>query len=351
MLRIAVIGANSQVGAEVSLYLARTSGVHVTGFVRSEYGAVLLRRFGITCVTGPFVQESLVPKLRGFDIVADFTYPAGQLPELPKRIYETMSAVVNSMSPGSRYVYMSSIQAFGMSPNSRLVQRHRVCRSSYARVKRLAEKWTVALTQCRGVYGFVFRLGQVHGLLQSVSQETIDELTWHEIYVQGHPEDLTTTVFAAEVASALLRTSDCSISPGIYTAVSSPQWTLKQLYRHYQMRYLLSPIVHYNATPRLAQPTSIRQRIVTCLLKSRGVLEAYVLLRSPRVFRYLKGAYRTGKFSPAIEIIPRSVRFVHHLLGRVPPPCVAPVDSSPEWIAEQEIELSIELDRHTRAAD
>ncbi len=65
MKRIAIVGANGQVGMEVSLFLRVTEGPTWNAIVRSELAAALLRRLGIPCRIGSLGNRGEAQALAG----------------------------------------------------------------------------------------------------------------------------------------------------------------------------------------------------------------------------------------------------------------------------------------------
>ena len=346
MTKIAILGSNGQVGAEVAAYLSLRADVDLICLVRSPYSAALFRVLSIPYATfEPSSPDALAGLLSDCDMVVDCTYPNVQLPRIAETIQRQIRAVVQSMRRGSSYVYMSSIMAFGMPNDARFVADHTWCRTSYSSIKRSAEKYARRAGRKHNVLVFNLRLGQVHGLLQGVTLEFKTSLEECSLAVQGNRSDLTISVFAYSVSQAILRCANGSVQPGLYTVVSSPQWTLGELYDYYTGRHQARARVRF---VEAKEPSAIRDAgaaIGRALVAKRDLLETYVLLRFPSLFAPTKGIYRKRAAASEIGLLGQNrEKAVSHLLGLVPGPCITDIGSSAEEITQAEVRLADILD-------
>jgi hypothetical protein len=279
-------------------------------------------------------------KLHHLDVVIDCTYPSGQLYEIPVQIKEQISAVVAAMKPGSAFIYMSSIMAYGTGPDEKYVRHHRIAKSSYAYIKRVAEKVTFRVCKRHKVNAYVFRLGQVHGFLQSVNvayrQELRSPIT---VYVDGSAEDNTNTIFISSIAEAILECGNKSAKPGLYTLVSSPQWKLKQLYDYYLHSYKgLASVIYKPSAPVKGRFGGIRKLLINVAKRQRNFLETYILINRPNLSIKLKGIYRINETKAATN---KPIRYTDfNLLGKPPHKCVSNIKCDYNEIAA--IESSVE---------
>jgi nucleoside-diphosphate-sugar epimerase len=217
--RIAVIGANGQVGAEVCLFLHVRADVDVVPIARSEYSTSLLRRAGLACRHGSMAtQEEARILTAGCDLVADFSWPRGS----PRQIREFARANVGSAvlaSPDARaHVFVSTQSVYRLTAGE---PHYRI----YARTKRYAESVALRAGQRRGRPVYVLRLGQVHGPLQSVSHDLIEAMRPGRVLV---PRMESSIVFAFTVAEALAHVALGRETPGTYTLTSVPAWSWRE---------------------------------------------------------------------------------------------------------------------------
>src|SRR4029077_18703572 len=109
-------------------------------------------------------------------IVVDFTLPSGELYSIPKSIDTIMENIISGLSGDQKYIYMSSIMAYGMPPAEKNIKSYLIPRSSYAFIKRKAETRPLQLGRKYKIKTYNFRLGQVHGFLQSVNTSFREKL-------------------------------------------------------------------------------------------------------------------------------------------------------------------------------
>lgn len=230
-MKIAVIGANGQVGREVSLFL-HVMGVEVIPISRTEIGGVFLERCGLTCRYGSVSNESDVKRLlNGCDLVADFAHPR----DLPAKIRESVKSnidnVVRHAPQGAPYVYISTISAYGMGRDDSKMKNYFFARTTYAADKRCLERFALSQQSEREIY--VLRLGQVHGFLQKVSHEFMKETASGEVRLPFSADTNSYTVFCYSIAEALINIMKGRERPGKYTFVSTPEWSWGDIYNYW----------------------------------------------------------------------------------------------------------------------
>lgn len=227
---IGVIGANGQVGSEVCLHLSRMPEVRVVPICRTLFGSLFLRRCGLESRQGVLNEHTASELLRGCDLVADFSLPQGRPSAVRAAIKTTLTWAIRGGEPGSRFVYISSIVAYGMGSASETTRNHWLARTAYGASKRYAESLAFRLGWSFGREVYVLRLGQVHGELQSATRNIRREFRNETTYV---PAGASYTVFAFTIAEALVRISEGHEQPGRYTLVSVPAWTWKEIHEFY----------------------------------------------------------------------------------------------------------------------
>src|SRR5207249_5808500 len=170
--RVALLGANSQIATEVALFSTLADDLELIGFVRSDYSSAMLKLLGIEYSVLYYhrIDKSNRSLLASCDLIVDFSYPSVQTQEILPAIKHTIAAIMQCLRGGTQYAYMSSIAAFGMPPESSEIRRYLFPRNTYAFIKRRAERFVAALAKEKGTIPYIFRLGQVHGVLQSVSK-------------------------------------------------------------------------------------------------------------------------------------------------------------------------------------
>lgn len=288
-MKVAVIGANGQVGREVSLFLS-VMNVEVVAISRTELGGIFLERCGVACRYGSISDECDVKRLlEGCDIVADFAHPR----DLPYKIREAVSLNINNIvkfaPAGAPYVYMSTISAFGMRHEDSKMKNHFLSHTTYAADKRYLERHALAYRDKRDIY--VLRLSQVHGELQKVSQQFKDEVMEGDVALPFHEDTSSYTVFCYSIAEAIVNICSGKERPGLYTVVSTPYWSWGDVYRYWAAKQGIQvnllppakktadrPISRFlrNAAKILAKP------VIDLGVKYRMLILNYVFFGFPR---------------------------------------------------------------------
>lgn len=231
MKTIAILGANGQVGVEVCLYLHAMGTVRVIAICRSELAATFLTRAGVECRIGDASRpEGARELLRDADVVADFSLPKGLSSGIRSSIGNLLGSVIASAPDGASFVYVSSLMAFGMGSRDERFDYKIIPRTVYAASKRFGEK--LALRECRRTQRslFVFRLGDVHGVLQGITRGLMSPTEKGPAMV---PRGESYSVFVSTIAQALVAVSEGKVETGTYSLLTEPALTWEQLYVHY----------------------------------------------------------------------------------------------------------------------
>lgn len=230
-MKIAVVGANGQVGREVSLFL-HVMGVEVVPISRTEIGGIFLERCGLTCRYGSVSDENDATRLlEGCDLVADFAHPTGLPSKIRKAVKSNIDNIVRCAPQGTPYVYISTISAYGMRDEDSKMKNYFLPRTLYAGDKRYLERRALSYKKNRDVY--VLRLSQVHGILQTVSQQFMEETASGYLTLPFSANTDSYTVFCYSIAEALINIAQGKERPGRYTFVSTPTWSWGEVYTYW----------------------------------------------------------------------------------------------------------------------
>jgi nucleoside-diphosphate-sugar epimerase len=297
--KIGIIGASSQVGSSVALYLKKFDDLELTCFIRSSYSKVYFELFNI-----PFFdvreegQSEYERKIASMDVVLDFAYPTGQLHDILSSSKENIENTMGLMRPGVLYFYMSSIMAYGMPNNEKWIANYRIPRNSYSYIKRAIEKFTVKVGKKKGLQVYNFRLGQVHGFLQSVNHSFCEKLANNNIaLLDGEPSDKVNVIFIHSLCEAINQCLKGVHPPGLYTLVAQPQWSLQDLYGYYSAYYNIP--VHLEFKPAAAKKQGKKSLVNFAMGLARpyrNILETYLLMKLPKLAVKIKGTYRQNEF-------------------------------------------------------
>jgi nucleoside-diphosphate-sugar epimerase len=230
-MKIAIIGANGQVGREVTLFLY-AMGVEVIPISRTELGGIFLERCGLDCRYGSIGNsEDAKFLLEGCDLVVDFAHPHTLPVKLRNAVRQNIDNAIQYSPLGTPYVYISTISAFGMPNDHAKMKDYVLSHTMYSADKRHLERYALAKQGKKDI--FVLRLGQVHGELQMVSREFQQECADGLIYLPFPEETESYSIFCYSIAEVLINITNKKEAPGRYTMVSTPAWSWGELYKYW----------------------------------------------------------------------------------------------------------------------
>ena len=230
--KVAILGANGQVGAEVCLLLRQMGGMDLIPICRSRSGSAFLRWQGFACRHGrPADPEEAARLLGDCDVIANFALSGGN----PAQIRITEDRLVRNAfeysAPEATIIHFSTQSVYGDPRPGRLVR----WRNPYGRAKLLTER-TVRSTQRRWRKpAFILRLGHVCGELQGISQDIRRELLEGQVVLPGI-DVASNTVLTVVIAEAIRQIATGTVEPGTYDLMNCPHWTWRQVYAYEAQR-------------------------------------------------------------------------------------------------------------------
>jgi dTDP-4-dehydrorhamnose reductase len=230
--KIAILGANGQVGAEVCLLLRQMGGMDLIPICRSRSGSAFLRWQGVACRHGrPADPEEAARLLGDCDVIANFALSTGN----PAQIRITEDLLVRNAfeysPPGTTIIHFSTQSVYGDPRPGRLVR----WRNPYGRAKLLTER-TVRSAQRRWRKpAFILRLGHVCGELQGISQDMRRELLERRAVLPGI-DVASNTVLTVVIAEAIRQIATRTVEAGTYDLMNCPHWTWRQVYAYEAQR-------------------------------------------------------------------------------------------------------------------
>ncbi len=298
MKRVAIIGANGQVGAEVCLLLRDRGDIEPVPVCRTDAGAAFLRHQGVACRTGTAADPDQAGKLlEGCDAVADFTLPTGSASEVREQMRALIPAAVAASPAGAPYVYLSSITALGFRDFQSPLGWHSISRNAYGSSKRYAERLVRAACKKTARPAHILRVGVVHGELQAVTREMTRRLRANADRLAAVPDCPSYTVFAFEIAAALAAIAQGKVSPETYTLLSNPGWSWAEVHEYLTARAgiakpryrLIASDARPNAVGRAARTAAAPFRRL--LWKQKDLVQGYLSASLPRVEQRLRATY------------------------------------------------------------
>jgi len=274
MTRIAIVGANGQVGAEVCLRLRQAEGVEVVPIIRNPSGSAFLRLNGMTCRHGGISDASAARHLIGdCDAVVNFALSTTSVPRTDR---EANRRIVRGVAAGAKLgapiIFASTMMVYAPGTKFRVPD-------AYGFEKLAAERMIARL--CRGSHPlFVFRLGHVLGELQNLTRKIKSEIREQKVALPRDGAIASNTVFSSTLVEAILQAARSAQTPGTYDLITSPQWPWRDVYQHYASHLGLPLILREGYDPAAAQAgaNGPLRRWLSYLRRSQSLRERLLFL-------------------------------------------------------------------------
>lgn len=228
-MKIAVLGANGQVGAEVCLLLHRVPGVEVVPVCRNRSGSAFLRAHGLRCRHGLAANPVEARKLLGdCNVVVNFALALGRPREAREANRQLIDASADVSAPGARIVYFSTLAVSpdfvpaGTPPMS----------TAYGKEKLRCERDALRASRRTGKSTWILRLGHVYGELQGIRAE-MRRLVQSNVVTLPCKGDVGSNVtHTVTIVDAILKIAYGGELPGTYDLVSRPAWSWSEVLLH-----------------------------------------------------------------------------------------------------------------------
>jgi nucleoside-diphosphate-sugar epimerase len=231
---IVILAANGQVGLELCLYLRDFENISLKAIVRTEYSATILKRLNIECLVGDINKSEAVQEaIKKANLVFDLAAPSSGFVNEIKKFYQSrLSEIFIYMRKETSFVFASTQAAFGYKePLHTALKYYFFPRSVYAANKRYAERICKKLGKRYGIDTYIFRLAEVHGVLQTSRAVIKDKIKKDYTFtINNTPAN---TIFIFEIAKALENITQQKELPGVYTMVSNHSWTWLEIIQYY----------------------------------------------------------------------------------------------------------------------
>ena len=228
MKRIAILGANGQVGAEVCLRLREAEGVEVVPIVRNVSGSAFLRLNGMVCRHGRIADPVDARRLIGdCDVAVNFALSTTAIPRVDRDVNrKIVRGIVAGAKPDAPIVFASTMMVYAPAMKFRLLD-------SYGLEKLFVEKMFGRLCRASNHPFFVFRLGHVMGELQNITRKVCGDICGGKVALPHQGRVGSNTVFTATIVDAIVQVAGGTQRPGTFDLITSPQWTWLEVYAYY----------------------------------------------------------------------------------------------------------------------
>lgn len=298
MTRIAVLGANGQVGAELCLLLARQPGVTVVPVCRTRLGSAYLRSMGLAVRHGSPADAAAAPALFGdCDVVANLALVSTlRDPAAARATNAALLANVAAAAPAARHVYFSTMSVYG-DPE---VGQRLVFRNSYGADKFRSEALVRRVAARHRQPTWILRLGHVSGELQGITRYLRDRLRAGPVPVPD-PARASNTTYVVAIADALLAVAAGRLAPGTFDLFNTPQWTWQQVLEREAAVAGVVPVLERVGDPRPAGLRGLVRGLAGPLVRSLAGQPALRRLGSRAVVWLPETAYRRVKAAWAVQ--------------------------------------------------
>ncbi|MDH4380521.1 MAG: NAD(P)-dependent oxidoreductase [Gammaproteobacteria bacterium] len=239
--RVAIVGANGQVGAELALILKNFPELSLVPISRSRRGSAYLRWKGIACRHGTVSDANEAPALIGdCDLILNLALPSG----LPREIRKESQAIIESCAryakQGAKIVYFSTQSVYGAAAPDDWMR----WRNGYGREKLRGEgdARRAAATHDRKLW--ILRLGHVCGELQSISLTMRRQMQEGPVRLADGGLFLSNCTHVATIAGVVLAFSRGSGEPpGTYDLMDVPHRNWREVYQWEASRAGVSALI------------------------------------------------------------------------------------------------------------
>ncbi len=304
MKNITIIGANGKVGVETCLYLRRM-GYNVIPIVRSSVGSILLKKLGFKCrIIKIEDDESCKTAISDSDLIVDLSVQSGQINEIEKTIKTQIELILKNCPLHTKFIYASSIMAYGMNDFSNSFKYYFFSRTIYGKWKRTGEKIVSKLGKKYNKKIFIFHFGHVYGYLQPIQNNLLAEFrNGKKIFIL--PPKTASTIFVCSIAETISQVMTNKLSTGTYTLINYPFWSWSEVYYYiakkfgYEIKILTADQSSLSTHKLFAQ--QIKNSLNIYIIKYNELLRAYFLKYFPALEIKLKAKNLISKASKEIN--------------------------------------------------
>jgi nucleoside-diphosphate-sugar epimerase len=228
MTKIAVLGANGQVGAELCLILANHRDVEVVPVCRNRAGSAFLRYHGLRCRHGLPADPAQAAALLGdCDVVVHSALASGSPWQIRAGERSLITNCLRYSKANARIIYFSTMSVYGAYQPGDWLR----WRGAYGKTKLRSERLLRTASKRQGKETYILRLGHVCGPLQNIVREIRQSIRRGEVVLTS-PEGPSHTVYTCTIADAVLKIAAGKERPGTYDLLNWPEWTWSEVYAY-----------------------------------------------------------------------------------------------------------------------
>lgn len=277
MVKLAVVGANGQVGAELCLLLAARKDFELVAICRNRSGSAFLRWQGVACRHGKVADPADAARLLGdCDVVVNSSLAGGSPAQIRRVEDQIVENIFRCSKDEATIIHFSTQSVYGDPRPGRLIR----WRNPYGRAKLATERRVRAEARKENKSAFILRLGHVCGTLQEISHG-IRESIRANIVVLPAEDCSSNTVYTSAIFGAIEQIIRGSAKPGTYDLMNTPGWTWREVYE-YEARGSHLPLAPQIVQSRPASPKAPlfrpTLRIVGSLVSAQPIRDLFAKL-------------------------------------------------------------------------
>jgi len=228
MPKIAILGANGQVGAELCLLLRRAPGIELVPVCRNPTGSAFLRYNGIACRHGRPADPKEAPGLLGdCDLIFNCALGSGTPGEMRAFDRKLIHNIFAHSRSDATMIHCSTLMVHGDPRPDKLWR----TRDAYGRAKYAAEGFVKTESERSGKRSYILRLGHVCGPLQNITAKIHKEIASGQV-VLPERDVPSNTVYTVTIVDAIAAILEGNEPPGTFDLTNAPQWTWREVYAY-----------------------------------------------------------------------------------------------------------------------
>ena len=234
-MKIAVIGANGNVGTELTYLL--NEDCEVIPITRNKIGSVFLEHHGIGCRIADILNPDMAKDaLKDIDVVVNATWVSDRFSGSQNQSSRVVNKTIiencfKFSKKDSVIIYLSTVRAFAnkVDPTTSKFWPPR-----YDVEKQYLEKIVNKNVRKYNKKGISFRCGHVFGEGQPNTIEIRKLLSQNKkLTIAVNPNSSSNIVHIMTLKDAIFKCLDKKIKSGTYSLVNYPQWTWKEIFDFY----------------------------------------------------------------------------------------------------------------------
>ena len=228
MLRLGVVGANGQVGAELCLMLAARRDIELIPICRNRSGSAFLRWHGIACRHGRVADPADAARLLGdCDVIVNSSLATGAPSQIRRIEDQIVQNIFNYSKDSATIIHFSTQSVYGDPSPNRWVR----WRNPYGRVKLATERQVRLQSRSTRKPAFILRLGHVCGPLQEISNTIRASVRARSVYLPPKNRS-SNTVYTVAIIGAIAQIIARRARPDTYDLMNTPRWTWREVYEY-----------------------------------------------------------------------------------------------------------------------